>query len=963
MNHEKCLDSCLSQGDGNYYCNWQSGRKKLVMLCFPPYNDEFISEYYRLLKIKFVNVLNNWLYRVDSESRRYNQFDNMYNSSALIHTNLQGKLSILDEMRRKSTSMVQDMLDYRTKFIKIDAEIKGIKDWIKLYYQKQISGKSTGVTTDCTGIYGYKGEAAGDGLYVQYFKNEVFKGDAINDVDYSVDHVWPTISPHPDLNKNNFSVRWYGYLVVPKSGSYTLVLDSDCGGVVKINGDIVIKDRIVTGDVLEEITDWNKYKNKALMQALKNKQFYNVASGDIEWETNNKSEAIEMFKGQFYDIEVFYPHTVHDSYLGLNTAYVRLKWESMDLPLQVIPGFYYYKSIVEPVDFIFEYDKSIIELDSLFDNKDAFMDSKEWRIADIPVNLSGIVWLKSLRYFYFKYIQFKSVVNVTIYIAIDWTESYPLENGWQRSDLEMSMLQVDSDVYDDLMNKGSAVSSDQIDFAVYRRDFFKGDIKIKFNIGDGDYRNLMIFAVPNLLMKNYTCGGSEKNLSDSSDDSSRYAGCEASSALDNSYNCKKGLGGGQWKTENEGVGSFIIVRFTDVVFPTHLEIQNGDNYADMNKLVRIYYNDARYYDITLRQTKELQSIPVKNATYTDYVKIEVMQVYGTNNNGFGLKVFGLLCQDEAEIKMRNQVELERFTDNTKIILKCQNTISNTIGINTKVGSKTMVYCEESCKTYVYNRIYGKDKVYSSDTHICRAAYYEEIIGEDGGFVVIEFGKGKEKFEAGREKFGITPEPRLENDSASLILSKPMTASAESKSGWIENEIVDVKNDVKCWIRGKITSMTASNGKNMVDIEAEGLVYSFQLPSDEWSLNVSKCGSKLRGEGCEGNQNIADYEAASPLAQQTEDKYAKPKIGLDLNSWEGGDCLTNPLDCIFDNVELIDNSIPCENELMMIKIRGSQYKRLNCMTKCILKQFETEGDCTKTCPGECGIDDGKYVCKL
>lgn len=50
----------------------------------------------------------------------------------------------------------------------------------------------------------------------------------------------------------------------------------------------------------------------------------------------------------------------------------------------------------------------------------------------------------------------------------------------------MSMLQVDSDVYDDLMNKGSAVSSDQIDFAVYRRDFFKGDIKIKFNIGDGD---------------------------------------------------------------------------------------------------------------------------------------------------------------------------------------------------------------------------------------------------------------------------------------------------------------------------------------------------------------------------------------------------------------------------------------------------------------------------------------------
>ena len=53
-----------------------------------------------------------------------------------------------------------------------------------------------------------------------------------------------------------------------------------------------------------------------------------------------------------------------------------------------------------------------------------------------------------------------------MYIAIDWTESYPLENGWQRTDLEMSLLQVNEEVYDELMNKGKAISSDQIDMAV-----------------------------------------------------------------------------------------------------------------------------------------------------------------------------------------------------------------------------------------------------------------------------------------------------------------------------------------------------------------------------------------------------------------------------------------------------------------------------------------------------------------
>lgn len=47
---------------------------------------------------------------------------------------------------------------------------------------------------------------------------------------------------------------------------------------------------------------------------------------------------------------------------------------------------------------------------------------------------------------------------------------------------------------------------------------------------------------------------------------------------------------------------------------------------------------------------------------------------------------------------------------------------------------------------------------------------------------IEFGKGKEQFEAGPEKDGITPEPRLESDSASVKLSKPMSAASEAKLG-------------------------------------------------------------------------------------------------------------------------------------------------------------------------------------
>jgi len=61
---------------------------------------------------------------------------------------------------------------------------------------------------------------------------------------------------------------------------------------------------------------------------------------------------------------------------------------------------------------------------------------------------------------------FKAVVNVTVYVAVDWTEAYPLDKGWARCDEEISLLQVNEDVYDDLMKKGKAVSSDQIDMAI-----------------------------------------------------------------------------------------------------------------------------------------------------------------------------------------------------------------------------------------------------------------------------------------------------------------------------------------------------------------------------------------------------------------------------------------------------------------------------------------------------------------
>jgi len=57
---------------------------------------------------------------------------------------------------------------------------------------------------------GYTGSESGDGLNVYYFMNEKFNGDPIRSKDYEINYNWAETVPYPKLNKNNFSIRWFG---------------------------------------------------------------------------------------------------------------------------------------------------------------------------------------------------------------------------------------------------------------------------------------------------------------------------------------------------------------------------------------------------------------------------------------------------------------------------------------------------------------------------------------------------------------------------------------------------------------------------------------------------------------------------------------------------------------------------------------------------------------------------------
>ncbi|HLM24404.1 MAG TPA: glycoside hydrolase family 3 C-terminal domain-containing protein, partial [Pyrinomonadaceae bacterium] len=79
------------------------------------------------------------------------------------------------------------------------------------------------------------------GLKAEYFNNEELRGPAATvRTDERVNFDWGRYKPTPELNENNFSVRWTGKLRPVESGNYTLGFTADDGARVYLNGQLLI---------------------------------------------------------------------------------------------------------------------------------------------------------------------------------------------------------------------------------------------------------------------------------------------------------------------------------------------------------------------------------------------------------------------------------------------------------------------------------------------------------------------------------------------------------------------------------------------------------------------------------------------------------------------------------------------------------------------------------------------------
>ena len=91
-------------------------------------------------------------------------------------------------------------------------------------------------------MLGYENESPGDGITGQYFDNEDFIGEPeIEKTDNNINQSWDNEEPAENINQDNFSIRWSGWLRVPVTGKYNFYTESDDGNLLKLNGKIVIQ--------------------------------------------------------------------------------------------------------------------------------------------------------------------------------------------------------------------------------------------------------------------------------------------------------------------------------------------------------------------------------------------------------------------------------------------------------------------------------------------------------------------------------------------------------------------------------------------------------------------------------------------------------------------------------------------------------------------------------------------------
>ena len=110
----------------------------------------------------------------------------------------------------------------------------------------------------CDTLHLYQDTPYGDGLIGKYYNNEFLQGKYIQRIDDEIDFDWIGFSPHININMNNYSVKWEGYLEAPSSQDYIFTTYCDDGIALVLNNKLLIAHNLhsIADESLKRTQQW-----------------------------------------------------------------------------------------------------------------------------------------------------------------------------------------------------------------------------------------------------------------------------------------------------------------------------------------------------------------------------------------------------------------------------------------------------------------------------------------------------------------------------------------------------------------------------------------------------------------------------------------------------------------------------------------------------------------------------------
>lgn len=727
------------------------------------------------------------------------QGENDYKSAVL--------LSNVEEIEHR----FQNLLGLKSKCENLIASNELIVKEIEQLKSKAVDDYSN---KNCEGLLGYDDEREGDGLMVEFFDNEAFLGTSVKSIERNIGFEWLGRSPSPSINNENFSLKMNGFLKVPVSGYYKFITSSN--------------------------EDFEVFLNDQLLSTAKQK----------DQQTNQAvSEQLYLIGGLKYKLQYSASHSSHRSFLENNDAYSKFYWESSQFPKMIIPDEYFYLGNKKPPLKLFNYLSSHFVLRTLREFDDAFKNSKFFKMADIPLQYRNLKQLRSDLHFMGTEIFLETNSPVTIFIAVNARLPNPLPADFENTEETMSILKMPKNYRTPEKEIRATLS---LPFKIYKKSFSEGVIKVPFSVSKVKTNRLsflLFFQVNPAANRNFVCGGKEDNIG--LYNGPAFDSCTSSSAYPNGqWNCEYAFAGrlidapfAMWASNGEGIGAWIEINFKQGYQITKIEFKNRDNPGERAKEIEIKHSNNEAIIHELKNTDRVVSLAVKPFV-TRNIRFTIRSVYGTINNGFSLRIFGLPCKiEQQESGLQKQ---------TVVNLRCEHNLINheqLLKLNFQVGESFKAFCSSSCIDQNVN-IYGS-LIYSEDSSICKSAYHMGVISASGGQFSVLIGPSQNGYKP-ETRNGITSDMKVSSPRSITFEALPDQKTTEISTVSLGMKVDIFDQQLAQWLPGMVIRIDHRDRLNCkVLVAKEGYSSSFNENVD-WPNEgkITYCGEHLPLRFCD-----------------------------------------------------------------------------------------------------------------